>query len=121
MGSNSLKGVPVTVVRKAVRKDLKVLNKKFYVDKKHQLEEKDLANLIVLEINGKVRGIVSYEPEQQSFFNASDHPLIKEIGSILARSEIARKEDNLELKRLVKKYDAEKLASVYEEKMKEVV
>ena len=112
--------IPVFIARKAIKTDLKRLNEiRFSTDE--EIKEKDLNKIIVLEINGKVSGIYSYDPTKQTFSEATSNPIIRDFVAGIAKKEIELEKDDKEFAKLMKKYGPAKLAKMYEEKMEELI
>jgi hypothetical protein len=112
--------IPLFVARKATKKDLKRLNEIRFA-KDDEIQEKDLDKIIVLEINGKVRGMHSYNPTKQTFSEATSTPIISEFVAGLAKSEINMEKENKEFEKLIKKYGSARLAKMYEEKLEKLI
>ena len=112
--------IPGFIARKAIKTDLKRLNEiRFSTDE--EIKEKDLNKIIVLEINGKVSGIYSYDPTKQTFSEATSNPIIRDFVAGIAKKEIELEKDDKEFAKLMKKYGPAKLAKMYEEKMEELI
>lgn len=105
------------VFRKAENKDLQEINKKFGMVKKYT--EKDLDQLAIIEINGKIRAITPYTKEQ-GFKARINDPLINTFTRIVEETENKSKEASLELKKLIKKHGKKKVAKMYQEKMNKI-
>ena len=93
----------------------------FHIQADEVIHEKDLNKIIVLEINGKVSGIYSYDPTKQTFSEATSNPIIRDFVAGIAKKEIELEKDDKEFAKLMKKYGPAKLAKMYEEKMEELI
>ena len=110
---------PVFVARKATKKDLRTLNKKFGLVK--NFKETDIQNIIILEVNGAIEGIQVYDSKKHNFFEVTRSSLAKDLvlGKIKTEKsnkklftkfgtkdwrKFTAKEIQKELKQLLKKY-----------------
>ena len=112
--------IPTFIARKATKEDLKRLNEIHPSTDGSELQEKDLEKMIVLEINGKVRGMLFYNPEKQTFSEATANPLIRKFVAGIAKSDFNKEKNDEAFKKLLKKYGAKKLAQMYEAKIDEL-
>lgn len=113
--------IPVFVSRKATVQDLPVLNEKFYSGKEQKLGEADLGFLVVMEINGKVRGLVSYDGSRKGFLEVSGNSVVLEVGKLAAEAEFERASTDSEGRVLAEKHGVEEAAKIFEKQMLEFV
>ena len=112
--------IPTFIARKATKEDLKRLNEIHSSTDGNELQEKDLEKIIVLEINGKVRGMLFYNPGEQTFSEATANPLIRKFVANLAKKDFEKAKKDKGFEKIFKKYGAAKLAKMYEDQMDEL-
>ncbi len=106
------------VYRKANEKDLPKLNREFGLGEQ-RFQEKDLDNLLTIEINGEIRAIAPYEKEQ-GFKGKANDPTISFMAKTIQETE-SRNKNPSHLDKLLKKYGSKKAAEMYEDHVEKLL